>query len=186
MTALAPLEGMTSLPRTAGRPTGRPERRLGVGITTVLLLDACCHLYWATGATWPAADESSLSIAVLGFGVDFRPSLLLGLALLLSTGAGLVLARAYLGRRHRLGPLWQAGTVAVTAGTLARGLAGVVWAVPAFGDVPASFYWINLLAYTPLCLAMAVAGLRLLRADHRPAGARRGSATRMTGLLRGQ
>lgn len=143
--------------------TGKLERRLGVGIATVLLIDACT-LYWATGATWPAADEVTLSGVVLGFVVDFRPGLLLGLALLLRTGAGLVLARTLLGRDHRWGLLWQLGAAAVTAGVLIRAIAGLVWATPGVTDVPGSFYWANVLVYTPLCLAMGTAGLRLLRA----------------------
>lgn len=126
-------------------------------------MDAGLHVYWATGAVWPAADEYSLSVAVLGFGVDFRPGLLLPLALLLSTGAGLVLARALLERGHRLGWLWQTGTAVVTAGLLIRGLLGLVWAVPAAGHVPAGFYRTNLLAYVPLCLGLAAAGFCLLR-----------------------
>lgn len=195
MAAAAPPEGMTisgtdSQTKPLRHPTSRAERRLGIAMAAVLLVDACFHLYWATGAVWPATDEFSLSVAVLGFGVDFRPSLLLGLALLLGAGGALVLARAFLGREHRFGLLWQAGAAAVTAGCLFRGLLGVIWAVPATGHVPSDFYWTNLLVYTPLCLGMAVAGFRLLRprsAAGRWQGlfaARRVSA-RMTELLRG-
>ena len=100
-----PLEGMTnvangsaqqrsSLPAQASEDetASRLKRWPGNVMASVLLVDACCHLYWATGATWPAPDEYSLSVAVLGFGVDFRTSLLLGLALVVATAAALVLA----------------------------------------------------------------------------------------------
>lgn len=183
MAGLLPLEGMTNLrsapqTNTPARPTSRADRRLGVGIAAVLLVDVCCHLYWATGLTWPAPDEFSLSVAVLGFGVYFRPTLLLGLALLLTAGAAVVLARGYLGRRHRFGPLWQLGAATVTAGTLLLGLLGLVWAVPAAGYVPAGFYWTNILVYTPLCLGLAVAGFRLLRPAEGRSGWRRLVAAR--------
>lgn len=158
------------------------ERRLGLAIAAVLLADACLHLYWTTGATWPAADEHSLSLAVLGFGVDFRPAVLLPLAALLGIGAALVLARAFLGRGHRFGALWQLGTVAVTAGVMVRGLVGLVWAVPGTGDLTDGFYWTNLVAYTPLCLGLTAAGGRLLGA--KPDWSQRVSA-RMEGFLRG-
>lgn len=136
---------------------------MGLAVAIVLLLDALLHLYWATGATWPAADEYSLSVAILGFGVDFRPGLLVPLAVLLAVGAVLVLARGLLGREHRFGLVWQAGAVAVTVGALARALLGVMWAFPALGYLPAGFYWANLLGYVPLCLGTAAAGFVLLR-----------------------
>ena len=75
--------------------------------------------------------------------------------------------------------LWQLGTAAVTAGLLVRGLLGVVWAIPAAGHVPAGFYWTNLLAYTPLCLGMAVAGLWLLRPAPKPTRWRRLATAQM-------
>jgi hypothetical protein len=134
------------------------KRRLGVAIAAVLAADALLHLYWATGARWPATSEYALSVAVLGFSVDFRPGLLIPLALVLLAGAGTVLALVF--RPHWL---WRVGTGVVTAGLLVRGLLGVVWAVPAFGSVPDGFYWVNLALYTPLCLALGAAGVRLVR-----------------------
>jgi pimeloyl-ACP methyl ester carboxylesterase len=63
----------------------------------------------------------------------------------------------------RFGLLWQVGTAVVTVGLLVRGLLGVVWAIPAVGHVDAGFYWVNVIVYTPLCLALGIAGLRLSR-----------------------
>ncbi|MPZ83478.1 MAG: alpha/beta fold hydrolase [Actinophytocola sp.] len=163
--------------------TTSTERGLGIAFAAVLLVDACFHLCWSTGAGWPAADEYSLSLAVLGFGVDFRPGTLIPLALLLGAGAGVVLARALLGRRHRFGALWQAGAAVVTAGVLLRGLLGLVWAVPATGHVPGAFYWTNVLVYTPLCLALAAAGLRLLRPAERRRPVDRAAALGMPVVL---
>ncbi|TDC92501.1 alpha/beta fold hydrolase [Actinomadura sp. 7K507] len=142
-------------------------------MASVLLCDAAVHVYWATGAVWPADDSYDLSRAVLGFGSDFRPGLVLPLAGLLIVAAGLVLARGRLGRAHRLGWLWQLGTLAITAGLLTRGLLGLLWCVPALGHTPGVFYWMNLLVYTPMCLGLAGCGLRLLGA-----GAGRSAACR--------
>ncbi|MFI0350172.1 alpha/beta fold hydrolase [Actinomadura sp. 9N407] len=155
-------------------------------MATVLLGDAAFHAYWATGAVWPADDTYDLSRAVLGFGSDFRPGLVLPLAALLTVAAGLVLARGRLGREHRLGWLWQLGTLGVTAGLLTRGLLGVLWCVPALGHTPGVFYWMNILVYTPMCLGLAGCGLRLLgEGTGRPGTTRPGarwSRTAATGV----
>ncbi|MDN5915196.1 MAG: alpha/beta fold hydrolase [Pseudonocardia sp.] len=140
----------------------------------MLLCDAAAHLYWSTGAVWPASDTYDLSRAVLGFGSDFRPGLVLPIAALLTAAAGLVLARGWLGREHRFGWLWQLATLGVTAGVLTRGLLGVLWCVPSLGHTSSPFYWLNLLLYTPMCLGLAVCGLLLLGAGPpRPGSARR-------------
>ncbi|MCY0929228.1 hypothetical protein OTB20_24115 [Streptomyces sp. H27-H1] len=52
------------------------------------------HLYWATGATWPAPDEQALSLAVRGTAVSFGPPVVLPLAALTLTGAATVLAHS--------------------------------------------------------------------------------------------
>lgn len=54
----------------------RPTRAAALG-TAVLTVDALVHLDWTTGVIWPAADEGSLSRAVLGTDVPFTPPILL-------------------------------------------------------------------------------------------------------------
>jgi 4,5:9,10-diseco-3-hydroxy-5,9,17-trioxoandrosta-1(10),2-diene-4-oate hydrolase len=132
-------------------------RRAGTLVAAVLAIDGAAHLYWSTGLRWPAHDSRSLSLAVLGFPVPFTPGILLPLAALLLTAALLVGGRARLGRRHRLGWLLQAGTVAVTAGLLVRALAGLVWACGIGVGTGTAFYRLNLLVYTPACLALGAA-----------------------------
>jgi len=51
----------------------------------------------------------------------------------------------------------------LAAGLAARATAGLVWIAGA-GDTTAAFYWLNLLLYTPLCIALCIADLRMLRA----------------------
>lgn len=140
-------------------------RRAGTLIAAVLAVDGLVHLYWSTGLTWPAADSRSLSFAVLGFPVPFTPGILLPLAATLFGAALLVRGRVTLGRRHRLGWLLQAGTVAVTAGLLIRALAGLVWACGIGVRTDTAFYWLNLFAYTPACLGLGVAAVTVVRYD---------------------
>ncbi len=135
-----------------------------IGVATVLGLDALIHAYWSTGRVWPARDTRALSHAVLNADVPFTPRALIPLVVVLSIGCGAMLARADL--VHTGLPSWvlaaAAGVVAV--GLLARGLAGVAWiaGIGASRDTP--FYWLNLIAYTPICLVLSVAaGIVTLR-----------------------
>lgn len=145
-------------------------RRAGTLVAAVLAIDGVAHLYWSTGLTWPASDSRALSLAVLGFSAPFTPGVLLPLAALLFTAALLAGGRARLGRRHRIGWLLQAGTVAVTAGLLVRALAGLVWACGIGVRTDTAFYWLNLFVYTPACLALGAAAAAVARhnANGRP------------------
>ncbi|TDW14239.1 alpha/beta fold hydrolase [Kribbella kalugense] len=126
-------------------------RRIVAGVHGVL---AGLHVWWATGTTWPAADERSLSMAVLGGQASFAPRVVLPLALL-----HVLLAVAILtSERWKLSRL-VVGVLA--AGLAARAAAGLVW-ITGVGTTPA-FYWLNLLVYTPICIALCVADLKMLR-----------------------
>lgn len=126
-------------------------RKLVAG-THILL--AAVHIYWATGATWPATDERSLSQAVLGREVSFAPSIVLPLAAL-----HLLLAIAVL--RSDRSALARLVVVGLIAGLAARAALGLVWA---FGDTGTAFYWLNLLLYTPACLVLLMIDVGLIRA----------------------
>lgn len=132
-------------------------------IATVLFLDGLVHLYWATGLAWPASDARSLSLALLAIDVPFRPPLLVALAATGWAGAGVVLLRARHSRAGLTGRLVQAGTAVFTAAVLLRTLLGCWWLFTP-GSLPATFYWLNLVLYTPLCAVLSVLGLRLLGA----------------------
>lgn len=158
------LERTKPQPVTAGR-----ARAAAAVVAAVLGADGLLHVYWATGGTWPAGDSRTLSLAVLGMDVPFTPPDLVPLATVLFCGAATVVARARLGRGHRRGRLLQWGTAAVAGGVCARALAGVVWACgsgvgldPAAGD---RFHWLNIALYTPLCAALAVAAVTVLRGE---------------------
>ena len=120
------------------------------------VLLAAVHVYWATGATWPAEDERSLSQTVLNMQVSFSPRIVLPLAALHLLLAGAILTSA----RWRLSRLVVVG---LAVGLTARAAVGLVWITGAV-DTSTAFYWLNLFLYTPLCVALCVADLKLLRA----------------------
>jgi hypothetical protein len=136
--------------------TTAPTRAAAL-VASVLTVDALLHLYWTTGATWPAADVGSLSQAVLGLDAPFTPPVLLPLAALLLTAAALVVAHS---RRPRHLVL-RLGVLAVAAGLSLRALAGIYWLFD--HETGTAFYWLNLALYTPLCAGLAVAALRVAR-----------------------
>ncbi|MEU3721660.1 DUF3995 domain-containing protein [Streptomyces sp. NPDC031705] len=140
---------------------GTARRRAGIAVAGLLGADGLAHLYWATGATWPASGERALSLAVLGAEVSFGPRVVLPLAALtLTAGAG-VLAHGY-GRGGRLA---RAVTGAVAVGLGVRGLAGLGWAAGVLASPPGSpFHALNLAVYTPACLGFGWAAARLARA----------------------
>ncbi|MEV8536270.1 DUF3995 domain-containing protein [Streptomyces sp. NPDC051211] len=152
----------------------RQQHRTGRAVAALLAADGLAHLYWATGLTWPAADERALSRAVLGSEVSFGPQVVLPLAVLLFTGAAAVWARSR-GRGGRLATLVVFG---VAAGLLVRGTAGLAWVCGADNGGGPVFFRLNLFLYTPVCLGFGWAAVRLLVRD------RRGRANR--GVRRGE
>ncbi|TDU82343.1 uncharacterized protein DUF3995 [Kribbella voronezhensis] len=117
------------------------------------ILLAAVHLYWATGATWPAADERSLSRAVLGIDASFAPQVVLPLA-----GLHVLLAVAV--QRSDRSALARLVVCGLATGLAARAALGLVWA---FGDTSTAFYWLNLCVYTPACLALLAIDVGLIR-----------------------
>lgn len=161
----------TGEPTCATKPASIRSRATAVG--AVLAADGLIHLYWATGRTWPVHDTSRLSQLVLNTQVPFTPQGLVPLAGLLLSGATLVLVRG--GRLPGLGrrlpsvlPRWA--TRAVACGLLARGAIGLVWVTGAWADPGDTFYWLNLLLYTPLCVLLSRAAWQV--SAWGPAGAR--------------
>ncbi|MEU6418073.1 DUF3995 domain-containing protein [Streptomyces spiralis] len=144
------------MPYRPDAPAPAPTRAAAL-VASVLVADALLHLYWTTGATWPATDDSSLSEAVLGTDVPFTPPVLLPLVALLLTGAALVV-----GHSRRPGRLvLRLGALAVSAGLSLRALAGIYWLFAK--ETGTAFYWLNLALYTPLCAVLAIAALRVAR-----------------------
>ncbi|WP_112239678.1 alpha/beta fold hydrolase [Kribbella monticola] len=127
------------------------SRKVAAGAHVLL---AAVHLYWATGASWPASDERSLSRAVLGGEASFAPQVVLPLAAL-----HLLLATAVL--RSARSALARAVVAGLAAGLTARATLGLVWTFTGTGT---AFFWLNLFLYTPACVALLVIDVRLLQA----------------------
>jgi hypothetical protein len=128
------------------------SRKIAAGAHILL---AAVHIYWATGATWPAPDERTLSRAVLGTEVSFAPQVVLPLA-------ALHLALAFAVLRSDRYPLARLVVGGLVIGLAARAAVGLVWA---FGDTGSAFYWLNLFLYTPACLALLVIDVGLIRSS---------------------
>lgn len=132
----------------------------GVVVAVVLMMDGLLHMYWSTGGIWPARSPKTLSIAVLNVDISFATRGVFALACMLLLGALTVLARVHvLGALGQIipAPLLQLGVLAIAAGLLLRGLAGIVWALGLVAAKSKLFYRLNLLVYTPLCLILFVA-----------------------------
>ncbi|MEU4702045.1 DUF3995 domain-containing protein [Nonomuraea dietziae] len=71
--------------------------RAAYAAATVLAVDAAAHLYWTTGAIWPAPDVRTLSLAVLNMEVPFTPRVLLPLAAALLTASAALITTTRLG-----------------------------------------------------------------------------------------
>ena len=160
---------MTTDPRVHRRKRDLDERRkerAGMLVAAVLAADGLLHAYWTTGAIWPAHDARSLSQAVLNTDIPFKPTVVGPLACLLLLAALTALARV-----HRLGALGrripdrllQFGILLIAAGLLIRGVAGIGMALR--GDVSPLFYRLNVVLYTPACLALFVAAIAASRAE---------------------
>ncbi|WP_331766860.1 DUF3995 domain-containing protein [Embleya sp. NBC_00896] len=136
------------------------RKRAGTAIAALLAADALAHAFWATGATWPADSTATLSQGLLNADVPFTPRVLLPLCALLTTAAVGVFAHS----RGRGGRLTALVTGAVAAGFAVRGAVGVVWVLGIGADTGSTFYRLNLLVYTPICLGFGYAAARLARA----------------------
>jgi Protein of unknown function (DUF3995) len=148
------------LPGVLKKPGGAVEMRIRRAVAGVHVLLALVHIYWATGASWPATDQRSLSQAVLGGEVSFAPQVVLP-----SAAFHLLIATAVLtSGRYRVTRLVLLGLV---AGLTARAAIGVVWALGIGTDTSTPFYWLNLFVYTPACVALALADLRPPSSLHR-------------------
>jgi hypothetical protein len=137
----------------------RDSRRstVATALAGVLAVDALCHLYWTTGATWPAADTTALSQAVLNADVPFTPPVLLPLVGLLGGASVLVLARGTVVRLPLPAGVPRWATRAVAAGLSVRAAAGLVWASGSGTRPDPAFHLLNIALYTPVCLVGAAA-----------------------------
>ena len=151
----------------------RPDRvgtLAGMGAAIMLGGIGTLHLVWALGSTFPFADVTTLARTVVGGDTFPSAAATATVAGLVATATAIVTARTY--PRTRLGRLVPSvvarpGVVTVGAVLGLRGLVGLL--VSALG-VPATssrFRTLDLVAYSPVCLALTIALWRLERKTDR-------------------
>lgn len=145
--------------------TDRFTRACARVVTGVLAADSAFHVYWATGATWPAGDDRALSLAVMGFEVPFTTRILVPLAAVLAFAAASVHIRHSRGRRGFLGGLTHLVTLGVAAAAAAQIPLRLAWVLGLGSDAGTTFYWFNLFVYLPLCAALAYDAYRVATDD---------------------
>jgi hypothetical protein len=113
---------------------------------------AVLHLWWATGSTWPLADQATLADAVAGRRTLPSPQACVGVAAALSTASALVAGRPSPGS-----PLQRTGATGVVAVLLVRGTLGLAGRTDlvAPGSSSPRFRRLDRRYYAPLCLAIA-------------------------------
>jgi uncharacterized protein DUF3995 len=137
-------------------------QRVALVVAAAHVVLALVHVYWATGATWPAPDARSLSNAVLGTEVSFAPRVVLPLAALHVVLAVAVVIRATRARGTRGYTLAHLVVLCLVVGVGARAALGVILAFGIGTDPSSPFYWLNLLLYTPAAVLLLLADLSIL------------------------
>lgn len=140
-------------------------------LIAVLTLIGVIHAYWGFGGLWPGDSEGSLTSIVIGRTPGNR---IPGLGACLFVTACLFAVAAFVAWRAGWFPqlglpawLWTAGYFGATFVFAARGIAGFVPALARYAE-GTPFHRLNLIFYSPLCLAIA-AGLIALWAMTRRA-----------------
>lgn len=118
------------------------------------------HAYWGAGGRWPGTDDASLAEAVVGHGAEFpRGWAVWGVVALLGVASASVVLTATERGPRRLARL---GTQATALALLARGAIGLPLSLAAgTGD---RYHRLDVLVYSPLCLALGAGALATLRA----------------------
>lgn len=128
-------------------------------LVAVLAALSGLHVYWGVGGLWPASDPASLAATVVGT----RGGVMPGLAPSLFVAACLVAVAAFVAWRAGWLPallvpgwMWSLGFWGAAFVFAARGVAGFVPAIFSYAD-GTPFQRLNLIFYSPLCLAIAAA-----------------------------
>ncbi len=150
------------------RPGHRLFRTAAVLVPSVLLGIAVLHGVWAAGSSWPARDFDALAESVIS-SAEMPPNWATWTVAGMLTGAAGAVAAVGAGRRER--PLRAATWT--TAGVLtARG--ALFPPVDLAGGLNTEVQRLDLLVYSPLCLALGLGAAIVARgpARRRPLGSR--------------
>lgn len=152
----------------------RPDRvgsLAGTGAAIVLGGIGALHLAWALGSAFPSADPTTLARTVVGGDTFPTATASATVAGLLTGATAIVAARAH--PRTRLGRLVPSlvarpGVVVIATVLGVRGLGGLVISALGVPATSSKFRALNLIAYSPLCIALAAAVARLERPGEVP------------------
>lgn len=138
------------------------RRRLGIAGATagVLVVIGGLHAAWGLGASWPARDAGALARQVVGSDRVPPPAACFAVSVALGAAGWLTLARASADdRARRLGHLGTAGVAAVLG---VRGVGGLVTS-GLLRSGHSEYRRRDIALYSPLCLALAAALIRVRR-----------------------
>ena len=131
------------------------------GFTAALALAgvAALHCYWARGGRWPATDDASLGETVVGPGAELPPPFAVWAVVGLLAGSAAAVASTTADR----GPARLARAVSWGTGAtlLARGAFGLPVSLLTGRDT--RFGRLDVLVYSPLCLALGAAVVHVAR-----------------------
>jgi Protein of unknown function (DUF3995) len=155
------------------------ERAAGNAVTIALLAAAALHGAWGFGLRWPGTDSVSLANKVVG-GSTFPSSIdCFAVTGLLTFGAAMISARTRLQSppgKNLPAPLIDIGVMAMATVIAVRGAGGMIGSATNLLTTTEEFRRLNLVMYSPLCLAIAGGSLfatgrpRTRSASGRPTG----------------
>jgi len=150
---------------TIAEPSRTLTRAAAVGVPASLAALAALHAAWALGWRWPGGSDREWVETVGGPGAELpSPAEIWAVAAALAFSASFVGAAA----RPEAGRLARIGAGAVAGVLLIRGLVGPVTDLA--GGLDDRFERLDLLLYSPLCLALGSGAALVARA---PAARRR-------------
>jgi hypothetical protein len=139
-----------------------------LALTTALALAliAAIHVYWAAGGTWPGTDDESLALTVVGGRPGMRaPGAVacMAVAVVVVLAGALVLAAAGLVALPLPPSIVEFGGVGVAGVLLVRGSFGFAEARLRPEIRGSRYARLNVIFYSPLCLALGAATLASMR-----------------------
>jgi Protein of unknown function (DUF3995) len=144
----------------------KPDRhgqRVGTATAATLAAIGGLHFAWGLGSSFPAPSRRSLARAVIGANSVPSATSCASVAGLLGAAATLVYARANpdspIGRKVPP-PLPRLGVLAAATVLGIRGAVGLIGGALGFPRTTDIFRVLNLVVYSPLCIALAAAILR--------------------------
>ncbi len=151
----------------------RPDRtgvRAGTSAALSLAGIGLLHLAWAMGSTLPASDARSLARTVVGGNTFPSSGASATVAALLGVASAIVAARAHpgssFGRRFPT-IVTRPAVIAVAVVLGLRGAGGLVSSAIGRPATTSTFRVLDLVLYSPLCLSLGAAILRLERTPER-------------------